>query len=202
LTTTSYGVLGLLAVKPYSTYELTREMGRSLGRIWPRTASKLYEEPKKLVDHGFARAREGRVGRRSRTVYAITPRGRRALATWLDQPGDGPRIEFEGLVKLLFAEHGSREAALRSIASARDWAVDQNEGSVAAGEAFLRGEGRFASRAAETLLVGAFLSDYYALVARWADWASTQVEAWPDDPAERRADPAEQRAVLRRARWS
>jgi PadR family transcriptional regulator, regulatory protein AphA len=202
LTTTSYGILGLLAVRPYSSYELTREMGRSLGRLWPRTASKLYEEPKKLVDHGLARARSDRVGRRSRTVYAITPRGRKALAAWLEEPGAGPVLEFEALVKLLFAEHGSSEAALASIARAREWAVEQNQGSVAAGEAFLRGDGRFRSRAPETLLVGAFLTDYYALVARWADWATAQVESWPDDPTLRHADAAEQRKVLRRARWT
>jgi DNA-binding PadR family transcriptional regulator len=202
LTTTSYGVLGLLAVRPYSTYELTQEMGRSLGRIWPRTASKLYEEPKKLVDHGLARARDEKVGRRSRTVYSITARGRRALARWLDDPGEGPVLEFEGLVKLLFAAHGSRDAALATLGRARAWAVDQNVGSVAAGQAFLERDGRFADRAAETLLVGAFLSDYYAFVARWADWAAAQIDSWPDDPAERKADPAEQRKVLRRADWS
>ena len=64
--------------------------------------------------------------------------GGRALATWLDEPGEGPVLEFEALVKLLFAEHGSRDAALASIARAREWAVEQNRGSVAAGEAFLR----------------------------------------------------------------
>jgi DNA-binding PadR family transcriptional regulator len=202
LTTTSYGILGLLAVRPYSTYELTREMGRSLGRLWPRTASKLYEEPKKLVDHGLARAREDRVGKRPRTVYTITARGRQALAAWLDEPGDGPVLEFEALVKLLFAEHGTREAALASIARARDWAAEQNEGNVLAAEAFQRSDGRFERRAPQTLLIGAFLTDYYALVARWADWATAQVESWPEDPAERRADAAEQRSILRRARWT
>ena len=38
----------LLAVKPWSSYELTQQMDRSLGRVWPRAVSKLYEEPKKL----------------------------------------------------------------------------------------------------------------------------------------------------------
>lgn len=202
LTTTSYAILGLLAVRPYSTYELTREMSRSLGRLWPRTVSKLYEEPKKLVAHGLANSREGTVGKRPRTMYSITLRGRSALHAWLEEPGDGPTLEFEGLVKLLFAEHGTREAALASIARARDWAVEQNQGNIAAGEAFLTKDGRFDSRAPETLLVGAFLTDYYALVARWADWAADQVESWPGDPAERQVDKSEQREVLRRARWT
>src|SRR5215467_5626294 len=98
LTTTSYAVLGLLAVKPWSSYELTKQMDRSLGRIWPRAVSKLYEEPKKLVAHGLARATAERRGQRHRTMYSITPRGRRALAAWLQQPGTGPVLEFEQLL--------------------------------------------------------------------------------------------------------
>src|SRR5688500_17042939 len=128
LTTTTYGVLGLLAVRPHSTYELAKAMGRSVGRVWPRAQSKLFEEPKKLVQHGYADAREDFVGRRPRTVYTITRSGRRALAEWLSEPGDGPALEFEGLVKLVFADHGTRADALATIARARAWAVDGKAG--------------------------------------------------------------------------
>ena len=47
LTTTSYAILGLLAIKPWTTYELAQQMDRVLNRFWPRTRSKLFEEPKK-----------------------------------------------------------------------------------------------------------------------------------------------------------
>ena len=53
MSTTSYAILGLLAVKPWTTHELVQQVDRSLRRFWPRAQSKLYEEPKKLVDHGF-----------------------------------------------------------------------------------------------------------------------------------------------------
>jgi hypothetical protein len=76
-------------------------------RIWRRAVSKLYEEPKKLVSHGLASASTEQNGRRTRTVYAITPEGRQALAAWLHDPGDGPVIEFEQLVKVFFAENGT-----------------------------------------------------------------------------------------------
>ena len=49
LTTTSYAVLALLALRPWTTYQLAKQMERSLGWIWPRAVSRLYEEPKKLV---------------------------------------------------------------------------------------------------------------------------------------------------------
>jgi PadR family transcriptional regulator AphA len=202
LSTTTYGVLGLLAVRPYSTYELAKAMGLSVGRVWPRTQSKLFEEPKKLVQHGYATAREERVGRRPRTVYAITSSGRQALAAWLAEPGDGPVMEFEGLVKLIFAEHGTRADALATIARARAWAVQMNADNITAAEKFAEREGRFEERRATTLLMGAFLTDFYALVAQWADWAGAEVSSWPDDIASHRAGPELTRAVLARARWS
>src|SRR5215203_1235048 len=95
MTTTSYAILGLLAVKPWTTHELVQQVDRSLRRLWPRAQSKLYEEPKKLVAHGFAKATDDSVGRRRRTRYTITAKGRRALTAWLQQPGEGPVLEFE-----------------------------------------------------------------------------------------------------------
>ncbi len=107
LTTTSYAILGLLAARSWSTYELIQQMERSLGHMWPRAASKLYEEPKKLVEHGLARVTRDDVGRRRRNVYAITAEGRRALAAWLEDPGAGPSLEFEQLLKISFADSGT-----------------------------------------------------------------------------------------------
>ena len=91
LTTTSYAVLSLLALRPWTTYELAKQMKRSLGWIWPRAESRLYEEPKKLVAAGLATSRSEPTGRRRSTVYSITPEGRQALAGWLAEPGASGR---------------------------------------------------------------------------------------------------------------
>jgi DNA-binding PadR family transcriptional regulator len=200
-TSTSYAVLGLLAVRPWSTYELTRQMDRSLGRMWPRAASKLYEEPKKLVALGLATAEDETVGRRPRTVYAITEEGRAALAAWLAEPGEGPVLEFEQLVKLSFAEHGTRSDALRTVAAARDWARERNVENLAAARQYAAGEGPYQERAAQTMIAGAFFTELYATVARWADWAEEQIAAWPEDPADATADPAALAEIARRADW-
>jgi len=76
LTTTSYAILGLLAIRPWTTYELAKQMDRAVGRFWPRTRSKLYEEPKKLVALGLAHAASEKVGQRPRTVYRRRARAR------------------------------------------------------------------------------------------------------------------------------
>ena len=201
LTTTSFAILGLLAVQPWSTYELTRQMDRSLGRLWPRAQSKLYEEPKKLVEHGLAESTTERVGKRPRTVYSITPDGRRALAEWLRSPGAGPVLEFEQLLKISFAEHGTKADALATLAAARAWAEERNEENLAAGRAYLEGRGPFQPRAAQNMLAGAFLTEFYRMVAEWAEWAAGQVEHWPDHPAQAVADRAALEQVVRRAEW-
>src|SRR6478735_1005684 len=108
MTTTSFAILGLLAVKSWTTHELVQQVDRSLRRIWPRAQSKLYEEPKKLVVHGYATATDDSVGRRRRTRYTITPKGRRALAAWLRTPGEGPVLECEQLLKIWFADGGTK----------------------------------------------------------------------------------------------
>lgn len=201
-TSTSFALLGLLAVRPHSTYELARQMDRSLRRMWPRAQSKLYEEPKKLVRLGWATTSSESVGQRARTVYAITDAGREALAGWLAQPGAGPVLEFEQLVQLAFAEHGTRADALATVAAAREWAVAQNAENRSAAFEYAAGEGPLQHRAAQGMLAGAFFTDFYALVAGWADWATAQIEAWPEDPSEGTADPDELEAIARRADWS
>jgi len=202
LSTTSYAILGLLAVRSWSTYELTQQMDRSLGRIWPRAQSKLYEEPKKLAANGYARAKEERVGDRPRTVYSITRKGRRALASWLQEPAAGFVLESEHLLKIFFAEDGTREDALATLASARAWAEERNTGSLEAARSYLAGEAPFQERAAQTMLVGSFISDFYKLVAEWADWASDLVEQWPDDPQQALPDVEAFKQAIDHAGWS
>lgn len=199
LTATSYAVLGLLGIKPWSSYELTQQMERSLGRFWPRAVSKLYEEPKKLVAHGLARAGEETSGRRSRTVYTITPKGRRALRGWLAEPGEGPVLEFEQMVKVFFAEQGTTSDLRSTLAAVDDWAKDRAAESHAVGAQYLQGEGPFPERLPELVLTSRFLTDFYAFVRDWSQWASGVVESWPDDPREARYDEAELAETLRHA---
>lgn len=201
LTTTSYAILSLLAIKPWSTYELTQQMDRSVGRIWPRATSKLYEEPKKLVAHGMARAKDEKVGKRPRTMYSITAKGRRALATWLREPGAGPVLEFEQLLKVTYGENGAKSDALRTIAAARAWAEEQNGENKSIIREYAKGVGPFQERAAQNILEGRFLTDFYAMVAQWADWATDQVDGWPEDPRDAVLDQEAMEETARRAEW-
>jgi PadR family transcriptional regulator AphA len=199
MTTTSYAILGLLAVKPWTTHELVRQVDRSLRRIWPRAQSKLYEEPKKLVAHGYARATDDSVGRRRRTRYTITAKGRRALATWLQQPGSGPTLEFEQLLKISFADSGSKADIVTNLQAARAWVLEQNEENLATARAYLDGRSAFPERAALNQLAGRFLTDFYVMVAQWIDWASQLIDHWPDDVRDAPFDVAAAQEAVRLA---
>ena len=197
LTSTSYAILGLLAVKPWTTYELAQQMDRALGRFWPRAESKLYEEPKKLVVHGLAKATTEMVGQRRRTIYSITAKGRRALAAWVPTSGAGPTLEFEQLIKVFFAEHGTKADLLTTLAGVGDWSQERLGAGADVPQAYLAGTGPFPERLPWLLLVGQFLVDFHLMVERWADWASEIVEEWPDDLREAQPD---RKALERQAR--
>jgi DNA-binding PadR family transcriptional regulator len=175
-------------------------MERSLGRIWPRAVSKLYEEPKKLVDHGLARTSSEQNGQRTRTVYTITAKGRRALADWLQGPGEGPVIEFEQLVKVFFAENGTKTDTLNTLNAAEEWARARCAESLAVGEAYLSNDGPFPERLPELQLASRFITDFYLLVLNWAGWATTIVDTWPDDPRQARHEPEVLAETVERAR--
>jgi DNA-binding PadR family transcriptional regulator len=199
LTPTSYALLGLLAVKPWTTYELAQQMDRTLSRFWPRARSKLYEEPKKLVARGLAKATEGSTGRRTRTTYAITPKGRRALAAWVAEPGEGPVVEFEALLKVFFTDQGTTDDLRRQLAAARAWAHERTLVNIEVGRSYLEDRSPFPERAAVNMVVGRFLDDLLETVDRWAVWADDVVADWPSSPSEAAADPAEQAASVEQA---
>jgi DNA-binding PadR family transcriptional regulator len=189
-----------MAIRPCSTYELAQQMDRTLHRFWPRTRSKLFEEPKKLLAHGFARATSEQVGRRPRTVYAITPAGRRALARWVGEPAEGPVLDFEQLLKVFFAENGSRDDVRRHLADVRAWVQERTLVDVEVGASYLAGRGLYPERAAINQVVGRFLDDLLETVDAWALWADGIVSAWPDDPAAAVPDRDELERTVRRSR--
>ena len=93
----------------------TIERLRSLGYIGGGSATvrdKYTEadDPKRLAADGLATATEEYTGRRKRTVYAITAKGRRALEEWLRTPSAEPSWENEAMVKVFFADGGDLDS--------------------------------------------------------------------------------------------
>src|SRR4051794_38668834 len=106
LTTTSYAILGQLALRSWTTYELAAEMRRNLHYFWPRAESLIYAEVKRLAELGLAPAQRDYVGRRRRPPYAITPAGEAARREWLARPPQPLQLEFEALLRVLLGPLG------------------------------------------------------------------------------------------------
>lgn len=184
LTTTSYALLGLLSIRSWSTYELAKQVERSLGWFWPRTERKIYDEAKRLVAQGLAAAHQEPTGSRPRTVYQITRSGREALEGWLSDGSAPPKLEAEALVRVFFADAGD---LVQLRATLDDLAITARAQLRRLGELTASAEDPeypFAERRHINAIALRFQHDYHRMIAEWAEWAVTQTEMWnaTDDP--------------------
>jgi PadR family transcriptional regulator AphA len=182
LTTTSYAILGLLAIRPWSTYELAKQMGRSLHHIWPRAESNVYAEPKRLVEAGLVTAEVEMIGRRARTLYTITADGQEALENWLGTESGASRFESEALVKILFGNYGTKETLLANLRRFAEEAAAVKAVWRAVAEEYDRGEHAFPERVHVNALIFRWVWEQAESRMRWADWAIEWVDSWPGVP--------------------
>src|SRR5437764_6749362 len=85
VTSTEVAVLGLLTHGERSGYDLLRSAEKGVGFFWTPAKTQLYEVLRRLVENGFATAREVRqADRPDKTLYTITREGRARLRDGLD----------------------------------------------------------------------------------------------------------------------
>jgi PadR family transcriptional regulator AphA len=178
LSSTSFALLGLLSVRPWTTYELANQTKRSLRYFFPRAERHLYAEAKRLADAGLARSEEGYTGRRRSTTYAITPAGRQALRNWLRTPPAPPVLEAEVVLRTFFADAGRQDDLLAALAAAREQAAAAQRELAAMAQASLDGTSPFPERLAVGALGLRFVTDFHRLLETWAEWAACEVATW------------------------
>lgn len=201
-TVSSYAILGLLALRPWTGYDLTRQATRSLRFAWPKSERLLYSEPKKLVELGWATGHRETVDGRSRNVYEITPEGRRALEAWMTTRPGPPQLEAEALLRVLFAEHGTSDDAKASLDALRADAREMEDSVVAINSTYLEGGHPFPERTHLSVLFATFQVEVFRLMQRWADFASDEVDNWPDIKLVGRTDRVDELIVAMRDRRS
>ncbi len=180
LSATSYALLGLLSLRPWSTYELAQEARRSLRWFFPRAERHLYSEAKRLAQAGLAAAEVGHRGRRRTTTYTITPAGRRALRGWLAEPPAPTVLESEALLRTFFADAGSRDDLVASLEATRRQAEEALEQLGAMARQTLAGEAEFLERIPVNALSMRLGLDFHRTVQKWASWAVDEVTTWHD----------------------
>lgn len=197
LSPTSYAILGLLAIKSWSTYELTKQMRRAVAHVWPRAESNLYKEPQRLVEAGLASAERRVVGRRPRTEYSITTEGREALVAWLERPAAPTLLESETMLKVLYGNLTTPDVLIGHLQAFADEAQAIDEPWRGIAKEYIDGVGPFPERVHVNALFWVLLDRWARLRADWAHWAAAEVATWPDGDGP--TDRAEAVAMLRRA---
>jgi PadR family transcriptional regulator AphA len=181
LTTTSYALLGQLALRPWTPYALAAEMRRNLRYFWPRAERGIYAELKRLAARGLATADASLIGRRPRTTYAITVAGRHALEAWLADEPRSVSLEAESVLRVFFGHLGTREQLLAAVDRA---AADAQEllaqSGPRIGREYLEDHAPFQEYVHVRAFVFDFLTEFALAVQRWSERTRAEVLTWQD----------------------
>src|SRR3984957_13733421 len=118
-------LLALLAKEPAHGYELKLALEQTFGAAYPSpNIGQIYVTLKRLEADGLVRSQDvAQTTRPNKRVYELTPAGREAVAAWVDEPSDGPRVRDDFFTKLILADLGVVEVFLGREAQARFLAV-------------------------------------------------------------------------------
>jgi DNA-binding PadR family transcriptional regulator len=183
LKTSSYLILGLVRAGMTSGYAIKRFIEQQRMEVfWATTFAQIYPELAQLEDAGYIAGRDDPRGARPRRANALTPKGERALLSWLRRSSIPPmELRDEGLLRLAFADHLPREDAIEVVRRLRARAVEAErefrETILPMGEALREVGLRF------PVEIGRMGAGYYA----WSIEHLSELEA--DLRAEQDADP-------------
>ena len=175
-------MLGLLSLQPWTTYELAKQMQRSVRWFWPRAERKLYEEPKRLAALGLATVETVTTGRRRSTVYQITTAGRRALRDWLRAgPGAPMQVEMEAMLRVFFAGGASPDDLRATLNTVGAQASEDLEALGVVAASMFSGDDDFPERRAINAVAMELFVRLNETVRDWSTWALAETEGWPPE---------------------
>jgi DNA-binding PadR family transcriptional regulator len=113
-----YAILSLLDGEEMHGYRIKSVFEQRLGSLWPANFGQIYGVLKDLRRRGLVTARiENGAGHLSRLTYTITPKGRRALATWLNRAPRRPEFVRDEIFIRLLGTIRKPDASLAQLVS-------------------------------------------------------------------------------------
>ena len=103
LSATGKVILGMVAARPRSGYEIKQLVDKSARFFWAASYGQIYPELKRLEDAGLIAGTDAPQGARQRTVFKLTAAGRKAAKEWIESEPQTFELRDEGLLKLFFA---------------------------------------------------------------------------------------------------
>ncbi|GAA5109671.1 PadR family transcriptional regulator [Alloalcanivorax gelatiniphagus] len=122
-----YAILGYLAHKSSSGYDLTKQFERRFNYVWWASHGAIYTELQKLEREGHVRA--GESGARRRQEYSVTDSGLAVLREWITEPAARkPRDEaILRVFQLWLLEPEDAAAYLDRVAAAHEERLKEYE---------------------------------------------------------------------------
>jgi DNA-binding PadR family transcriptional regulator len=110
-------VLGLLKERPIHGYQLSRELGDSLGGLWRVSYGSLYPTLRRLENDGAIESEAGdERGARRKKVYRITPKGEQIFLELLQEsPNDTQSEDARFRMRLAFFRYLPPETRIRLL---------------------------------------------------------------------------------------
>ncbi len=169
LKSVSYAVLGQLSFRPWSAYELIKEMQRNFHYFYPRAESGLYEELKKLEKSGLTISKLGTKGKKERTIYTITAEGKKALKDWLSTTPEEHKLEFDGLLRVFLAKFGDNNTLRNSLSKVESDAETLISLAENVGNEYLSDMAPAQSEIVQRAIIFDFLLHYGMMYREWLE---------------------------------
>jgi PadR family transcriptional regulator, regulatory protein AphA len=195
--TTSYALLGLLALRSWTGYELTTQVRRSLRFAWPTSEASLYRDQERLIQRGWAVATVEAVGDRTRKRYEITTAGRQALARWLTTDPAPPSFEVEAIARAWLADQGRPEDLVRSMQVTAAHARTTIDEMLPVLRSYLSPDAPFPERAHVNAIAADLVTELLATVEKRCTEIAEEAGRWSDDDARAEATRRRIQRVLR-----
>lgn len=165
-----HALLGLLANRSASGYDLLKAFETSLANVWPATQSQVYGELGKLSVEGLLDVTAE--GPRGRKEYSITASGRAELRHWLVEV-EPERVRRSGmLLRVFFLD-------TLDPAEARDYLVAQAEAAAGTNAGLRAVEANVEWDEGPLSVYGRIALEYGLRLSQvqreWAEWAAEQV---------------------------
>jgi PadR family transcriptional regulator, regulatory protein AphA len=173
-----HALLGALAERPRTGYELLKHFEQSLAYAWPASHSQIYPELARLLDDGLIE--QAATGPRGSKTYAVTDDGVAEVRHWLRETTPDRRVRSEATLRPFFLWLLEPDEAIQQLEAERAYwrgILDELEA--------IREEPVAENRKAKTFRI-VLEGGLRTVSARleWLEWAIAEVgsPAWRDAP--------------------
>ena len=179
-TSTSYALLGLLSVRPWSAYELAQQMTRSLRSLLASRTQRRLPRAETAGRHGIRHRHPAAERPAHPRCVPDHPSGREALGQWLATAPADPQIQMEPMLRLLFADSGAPDELAASLRALRASAERPARPRAPASAPTPRHRRPLPGRLDLIALFAEFFGQLYAITGDWAQRAKADIARLAD----------------------